>query len=483
MLSALRRLIVPAAVFLVCVSLGAHDGHGLVRTLERATGALPEIIETLAWISGAWLINSFARYIVWDKVIGGLLRAPVPGLLVQLSGILVYSLSLVGIVGVVFQRSVSGLLAASGAVGIILAMALRSLILDAFSGIAINIDQPFSIGEFIQVHARGVDRIRGRVRQIDWRATSIETPEGNVVIVPNSELGAAVITNFSRPSAASEQELVLTFDCAIPSERVLRVLNASLVGAVGAGGPLAEPPPKVRLSGVDERGARYKLVYWCDAARTGPGKVKHIVLQHALDHLRVAGVAVAASRVDTAALDYGYLGYRTALLSRVALFAGLSSADVELLATQMTAREFKPGERIVRRGDPGGSLFVLVEGLLDVYVEGGKGEDVRRSQMAPGAFFGEISLLTGEPRTATVVASTETLVYEITKEHMSRALDLRPELAQALCDAAAERRLKQNASTKQGGATSDTGPSLSAQILGQMRAFFGRVFRKTQAPS
>lgn len=334
MIASLRRLMISGVCFVTCVARGARAG--LEHSFDGLRAVIPELIDALAWVSGAWLLNRFATHVFWEKLVRALRGAPVPGLLVQLSGIVVYSLALVGIVGVVFHRSVSGLLAASGAVGILLAMALRSLILDAFSGIAINIDQPFSIGEFIQVHARGVERICGRVKQIDWRATSIETPEGNVIIVPNSELGAAAITNFERPSTASEQEVVLTFDSSIPSERVVRVLEASLWGAVAAGGPLDTPAPKVRLSGFDDRGARYKLLYWCDAVVAGPGLVKHLVLQHALEHLRVAGIWIATPKVDVfeapmpaRTLHHDDLAYRVGLLSRLALFAGLSRADLD----------------------------------------------------------------------------------------------------------------------------------------------------------
>ncbi len=483
MLSTLSRLVIPALVFLLCVAFGGRSGNGVVGAAEQLREASPMLIDTLAWVSAAWLFDRFLRHVIWEKVISGIRGAPVPGLLVQLSGIVVYTLALVGIVGVVFHRSVSGLLAASGAVGIILAMALRSLILDAFSGLAINIDRPFAIGEFIQVHARASDRLRGRVLQIDWRATSIETPEGNVIVVPNSELGAAVITNFSRPSTASEQELILTFDFAIPSERVVRVLEAGLAEAVAASGPLAEPPPKVRLTGVDERGVRYKVVYWCDAAQIGPGKVRHLVLAHVLQHLRVAGLWIAMPKLDAfqapmpeRALDYGDLSYRASLLSRVSLFAGLSRSDVELLAREMIARVVSAGETVVRQGEPGSSLFVLVEGLFEVFLDRDDGGRARRAQMSPGAFFGEISLLTGEPRSATVVAATGGLVFEITKEHMSHLLELRPEVAQTLCDAAA-RRQQRGASERADGDADAAVPSASAQILGKMRAFFGRVFR------
>jgi CRP-like cAMP-binding protein len=131
---------------------------------------------------------------------------------------------------------------------------------------------------------------------------------------------------------------------------------------------------------------------------------------------------------------------------------------------------------LVREGESGDSMFLLVEGTLHVFLEArGDRPRIRLAMLRPGDFFGEISLLTCEPRSATVMAVTDCLVYEITKDCMQQILSQRPEVGAALSMGVAERRLRlsaalANASPEQ--RIAETG-SLAQQILGKMRSYFG----------
>jgi CRP-like cAMP-binding protein len=122
-----------------------------------------------------------------------------------------------------------------------------------------------------------------------------------------------------------------------------------------------------------------------------------------------------------------------ALLKHIPLFTPLDDSEVAALALQMKTHLFRSGEVIVKQGDVGASMYIVAEGLLSVSVNREESADaIQVNQLIPGEFFGEISLLTGEPRTATVKAAVNALVCEITKEAMELILEKRLEIAAQL---------------------------------------------------
>jgi len=486
-MSTTKRLVPPIVLFASCVALRVALDRFEVFGGNAGRGALSRGVEVASWIAGAWLLNVLVEAFFWRRVVAPLGGAPVPRLLVQFSNIVVYLLAIVGIVGVVFDKSVTTLLAASGAVGIVLGFALRSLILDAFSGIALHLDRPFAIGDSVSIVARGV-KVEGEVVDMNWRATWVLTSEGHISSLPNSEVGSAAITNLSRPTPVNHTKVGLTFDFAIAPERVLRVVTAGLAAAVGDGAALANPAPAARIAGVDAQGIVYDVRFSIDGSKTTVSRARHRVLQRVLDHLSKAALSPSLPKVEgyytrlaRRSFDYAALDHRVEILKRVEIFSTLEREDVALVASRLSVRRLEAHETVVRQGEAGESLFVVVEGLLDVLVARESRVDALQvGQMAPGSCFGEISLLTGEVRSATVVAATDAVVCEITKEHLSALLDARPEVAKMLCDVAAARRVRESLRFAEAAAGAPdveiARKGLAAQMFGRMREFFGRVF-------
>jgi CRP-like cAMP-binding protein len=160
------------------------------------------------------------------------------------------------------------------------------------------------------------------------------------------------------------------------------------------------------------------------------------------------------------------------LLRQSALFAELTAEETGELAQASTQHLCHAGEPILKQGNPGTSLFILNEGLLGVWVANAAGTDTQVAQIQPGEFFGELSLLTGEPRGATVIPVTDCLVTEIGKEAMSKLLEARPDLADSLSHALARRQAANQrwmADTNLAGTEPE---GLARQLLGRIRMFF-----------
>lgn len=480
----LRSLAIPVAVAAVFLAAAIYEQEILVRlgiaTMAQFQSILPYVLHTGIWLSLAYLANRAVGVLVWDPIHR---RVPIPKLLRDVTAALIYLMAITGIVGVVFDKPVGPFWAASGAGAIVIGLALRNVILDVFIGLAMNFDRPFELGDFIQVTNGPLGGPSGRVLELNWRTTRLLTGEGNMVVIPNGKLGDSIVTNFSKPAPISEFEISVFLDFDVPSERALRVLNAAVRSAAGGNGVLEEPVPKARIRGVAPQGVEYKIKYFIDPRLAGPGKARHAVWQAVLDQLHRAGLQPATPKQDVfhaprphRQLDTRSLADRVALLSRVELFQELNDEERTVLSGRMQERVFKEGATVIKRNDAGDSMFILCEGLLTVMIALKPGQpETQVARLQAGMFFGEMSALTGEARSATVVAATDSLVFEITKDALGGLIERRPELAEAIGRAVTARKLRNSEAAAKSGTVARAAEekSMTAQLVGKIFSFFG----------
>ncbi|MGE5455178.1 MAG: mechanosensitive ion channel family protein [Methylocystaceae bacterium] len=395
------------------------------------------------WFFSASLIGR-AINLIWNRVMQRRDKGVLPGVAQYLVFGLLYLLAFAGIWSNVFHRPVSGILAASGFMGLILGFALRSLIMDLFMGLTVNFDQPYRIGDFIMLNK---ERMDGQVIDISWRTTRLKTGDNNIVIIPNNVMSTMVITNFSRPSSESEMEIMFSFDFSVPIRDVKRIMHSSVVALLDTKGFLKHEEPKVRIKAIDPMGIQYKLKYWIDASKIGPGKSKDLVMDSIITNLQKSGISPAYPKTDSyyapmpaKTVDYRSEKGRLALLRQVDSLEQLEVEYLEMIASKMNLRYFNSGETLFHEGDPGDSLYIVVVGVLKVILNKNDTELVI-AQITPGQFFGEMSMLTGEPRTATIRATTDVIAYEIHRDHLSEVFEKKPETVEIISTVIAGRQL------------------------------------------
>ena len=225
------------------------------------------------WLTSAFFVNRLLSVFFWEMGVERAIGQPVPRLVKDILALLIFLVALSGIISFVFHQPVTGLWATSGAVGLVVGFALRSMILDVFSGLAFNIDRSYRIGDWVQLHGRQLNlHIVGRIEEINWRTTRLRTTANNMVVVPNSIMGQTIVTNFMTPEPESRLELFFTLDFSVPTERALRVIGAAIKAISGPGGPLEEKPAKVRVNGVSSVGVEYCVRYWILPSDVSPRK-------------------------------------------------------------------------------------------------------------------------------------------------------------------------------------------------------------------
>lgn len=490
--SLLRGTFVPALIFVTLVIVGLLNPDLIYQTETRAVTpvriVLSYLIPIALWLSGAWLLIRLTNALFWDQMVAKSLGRPVPRLLKDFLAFLIMLAALTAILGFVFETSVTAIWATSSVVTVVIGLALRGIILDFFTGLAINIDRTFQIGDWLEIQYRDFRSppIFGKVAQITWRNTLLELENKNTVIIPNGLMGFMPLTNYSVPDDLTRFEILIVLDYSVPADRAMRILLAATKASVGQNGPVADPEPRVLVGDATDIGVRYRVRYFARVNTVSPNACRHTVLKSILGHLHAAGLTPAYQKRD---VFYSRMPGRNVdltegrdlvpLLLEVELFAiTLHRPELEELADNLHRHLFAAGASIIRQGESGDSMFVLAEGLALVYVDSDKnGERIKVSQIIPGQAFGEMSLLTGEPRSATVVAATDVVAFEIAKEKMQRILERRPEAVESISQVVARRRT--GLSQILTGATTHVQHADHGPVLEKIKRFFSSVFGTT----
>jgi len=462
-----------AAIAALC---GGEPGGDLDRLIALVAG-------TLAWIAAGVLCDSLLDRVVWKGVAAAALGRPVPAILRTLTSVCIHVVAVSCAVAFVHGKSVAAFLTALGAGGVVLGLALRGMVEDLFAGIAINVDRAVGIGDWIRLPARNGGTLTGRVRDMGWRCTQVETDEGMLLLVPNGVLGREVVTNLSRPAEPTRYECELVLDHGVPAERGRRILGGALEAVQPLAGFVAEQRPAVLVGESTDRGVTYLLRYWIRPWNPlSPTAARDRVMSRALADLAAAGIAPAiekselsfardrvaapAAGAGTAAPD------RLRLLERVRLFDGLEGAERARIAAAMRPVELAAGATLFRQDAVGDTLYIVAEGAVDVLVRGGGAADAARvATLGAGEFLGEMSLLTGEPRRATVRAATGCLLYELSRGTVATLVAERPGVSEILSHTLASRK----AALESAGAAPDPAVLETGRrsLLHKMLAIFG----------
>jgi small-conductance mechanosensitive channel/CRP-like cAMP-binding protein len=430
-------------------------------------GALALPSAAMAWLAAAWLASRIVDLLIARAARPG--QPHLPRLLRDLARIVIAAVAAMGLLAFVLGQPVTGVIATSGVVVAVVGFALRNMIADVVSGIALNIESPYRLGDWVEL-ALGTT---GRVDEITWRSTRLATLEGTAIIVPNGVMAGSRFVNISHGGRAFRAALTVTLDQEVPVDRARRILAAA---AVCARGVRDEPPPDVVIEALTPNGVVYQVRFWV------PGydrlaAVRDAVASAIAQQLGRAGIALALPRQDVQlhhrlVAPPSTAGTGRALLRQLDLFQPFADDEIDELARALRHHHLPAGQPAVRQGEDGSSLFLVAEGVLDVTMAA-DGRPLLLDRMQSGDVFGEMSLLTGQTRSASVIACTDAIVYELDKDHLDPVLRRRPELAAQLAHLMAGRQHRNAARTIAGtGAGDSPATAMPRDLLARLRSFF-----------
>ncbi len=432
----------------------------------------------LSFIAAAAIFGSIARSIFLIGVLSSIARRftrPWPRILRDLlQGFLYFGVALLALRTAGVEPT--SLLATSALLTAVIGLSLQETLGNLFAGLSLQAQPPFSVGDWLQF-AEGPDGT-GRVLEINWRATHLVTLSEIEVIVPNGVIAKAALKNFSRPTPLVRHSTSVIFSDAVSPQRLQELVQRVLADLPGV---LAAPAPLVQLGHFVERGATYNIRYFVeDYARIEPTEgefrkrlwyeLRRAQLELPANRSRVeATPAIITSLRDppNLAASEKPLNER---LAQVDFLAGVSPEVIERLLPGTSSASYAPGEVIIRAGDPGGELFVLERGSVEVLARRKGGPEARVAALSAGQFFGEAALNSDELRSATVRATAECQVLVISAASLRAAVELDRAIAERLTARLATRLVELNQALAEHADGDEERRSL--QLIDMVKRFF-----------
>lgn len=447
--------------------------------------ALPAAVLMLSWlvlrllrlnpVVGRWLLGHAAHVAGWNTFwmvvlaiafLEGLgvefyrLRGrtfPIPQLMRNLIRGLLLLLTAFAILRYQLGINIAPLLASTALVTAVVGFALQGVLGNLLGGMSLHLVRSVMPGDWV-----AIGDAEGEVIETNWRETRLRTVAGHILIIPNSTVASSVIHNMTRPTPLRRHTINVG---ASYSDAPGEVLDALRQAAAAVPEVLREPPPSAYVTEYKDFGINYRLRFWTNRYfdRTA---VEGDVMRMIWYQFKRRYIEIPFPMSDKLLNDFMTVVFRqrrmppenlevqqtlrdllrSDFVSKLVVDeAGrplLSEDDLRGLAPCIRRIRYTAGETIFRQGDPGESCYVVVQGRVHGRVEYADVRQAHEFEISTGSLFGEMSLVSGLPRTATITAPGEVELLEISRETFVRLLALRKEIPDILARVVAQRSLE-----------------------------------------
>jgi small-conductance mechanosensitive channel/CRP-like cAMP-binding protein len=373
----------------------------------------------------------------------------------------------------------SGIVATSAVVTAVIGFSLQDTLGNIMGGMALQMERSIAVNDWIRVND-----VEGIVREIRWRQTSIETRNWDTVVIPNSQLMKTQVTVLGRRAGQPQlHRMWVRFNVDFRTtptrvtEIVLEALNSEAIPNVAP-----NPPPDCILMSFEDSYASYATRYWLtDFAKDEPTSSEvrtriFFALQRAGIHLSIPAESIFLTmrgRARKAAKQKIELQRQVNALKNASIFQPLNDNECRELAGRLTLARFCRGEVMTRQGNEAHYLYIIARGEAEMDVSFGN-ETRPVTKVRAGECFGELGLMLGEPRQATVTALDDVTCYRLDKDGFHQILQRRPEIAEAMSHLLTERKLHLDA-IREGltqAAMHQRAASTQQALLDRIRTFF-----------
>jgi len=394
-------------------------------TADVETRVATAIAKTTWWLAVATvLVNTVRAFLIFE-------RKPHEGRLLQdlLVG-LIYLGTGLSIVAYVFSAPIGTLIATSGVFAIVLGLALQNTLGDVFSGIALNLGKPYSVGDWIVLD----DGSHGRVVETSWRSTHLLSETNDIIVIPNSSLAKSRFVNQSSP----DQTQAVTISVKIvPGQAPSEIEAVMQTVLLSSNWIMPMPAPSVAVTGLNGSAMSLDLSFRVesrDRTMLAKNEIYDLLFRHAkAANLQFAAdypiPLPAASHKDPALTPHPGSAWR--LLSAISLFSTLTEDEKEALSSTMVRRTYRKDAMIIQQHSKASALLIIRRGV--VVAETVKdGDKVELARLAPGDCFGERGVLMDLEEPHSFRALSFVVVYEVPQQPLASVMRDRPALAEEL---------------------------------------------------
>lgn len=466
-----KKLVAPAVLLVVHV------------TVEAIVAFIPPtavVMKPLRVVEVLLLLVALARgtfVLVADALLAGRLKRPLPRIfrdLLQTAMYFAAGFATLRVAGV----ELSSLLTTSALLTAVVGLSLQDTLGNLFAGISIQMQRPFEVGDFIQFDPD--PRLIGRVIEINWRATTVLTNDEMEVIVPNGTLAKAPIRNYTKPSPIARRSVEVSCAYAVAPETVRATILSAMHEIPDV---LATPEPSVLAWRFGDSGIDYVVRYFTSAFAVRD-VTDSAVRERIWYALRRAGIEIPFPKRDvfvhqpSAERETQQRDERVSDVARrlreVDFLAVLPEATLRTLAERSPVKVYAPREVVLRQGEPGEAMFLIARGEVSVLVGRDGASTAEVARLKRGSLFGEMSLMTGEPRAASVQTLTETELVVVDKAAFAAVLADAPEVLTQMTRVLVARQaeLESHLAARAAKSRDVELDERTSALLGRVRAFF-----------
>jgi small-conductance mechanosensitive channel/CRP-like cAMP-binding protein len=347
--------------------------------------------------------------------------------------------------------NLASIVATSAVATAVIGLSLQSTLGSVIGGLALQVDDSLNEGDWIEFD----NKVQAQVKKVRWRHTVLETRDWDTLLVPNNQLLNQTIKILGKREGQPIQRRIwvhFNVDYRTAPREVIRVVDQALSAPIS--GVAKEPPPSTVCLDLaqehNQSSGRYATRYWLtdiarnDSISSAVRERIHAALRRAQIPLAIPAAALFVSNEDAARLErkqrQASVKTRDGLKS-IELFRGLADEELDGLAKAVRLAPFAAGEIVTRQDAKANWLYVLTQGQVEIRVNTPDGNTKRVHMLTAPDFFGEMALLTGGRREASVIALTDIECLRVDRAAFGELLERRPEIAQEVAEILAERRV------------------------------------------
>ncbi|MCK9420376.1 MAG: mechanosensitive ion channel family protein [Nitrospirae bacterium] len=429
----------------------------------------------------SWLVFTFAAlrlglYLYGDLFVVRWKRGSFPAAFKNIITALVIVIVALVLLKEIMDINVTSLIATTTVLTATIGLAFQSTLSNMLAGLTIHLEKPLKQGDWISAAGH-----EGRVMDISLRSTRIMTIEHNEVFIPNGKILSEAVVNFSLPNTLQVRKLTVGVSYSDPPNKTKNVILEVLSSVPRV---MKFPAPVVRVINYGDFAVQFEIRFsitdfaahveieaeimnllWYEFKRNEieiPYPVRSVHLHQITPETRHAEQERRADELMN-------------MMKNVEIFSFLSKVELRDLVAHVSVKTYAAGEVPVRQGEPGSSFYIIKSGKVDVVVEKSSRERAVVATLGPGNFFGEMSLLTGALRTASIRVKDDAEFIVIDKESFRTTLINNPSIAENLSQILSERQagLDTERERLDASALERRKKDDKSKLLSKMREFFG----------
>jgi small-conductance mechanosensitive channel len=389
---------------------------GLKQSLPPNVGDSAGRVFTIALLAAAWMAARYGVDFFYAKLFpSGISGKPGRHILQDLSKFVILAMLAGWGLKELLDIQIGSLLTSSAILTAVIGLSMQDTIGSLFSGLLLQIEKPFQEGDWIRA-----GDVQGRVTEVTWRYTKVITPDDYEVLLPNNAVAKDRLVNYSRPGPTIGQTLHVP---APPDTPPVKVKSAILTALSRAEGVAKHPAPNVRLHEIQADrliyAANYSIYAFDHRVAAADAVLSAVWYQFLERNIEIPAPTRRVFMEERA--EWCAAPERLNALAEVELLSGMCEADLEMFARASVVRRFSPGQTIMAKGESGTTMSIILSGQVAVLADGKE-----LARLSPGQIFGEMALLTGEPRQADIRAMEQTRCLEVDREGFRMALAKHP---------------------------------------------------------